>query len=99
MVVPDKEGLPRNVLVPHDAVRNEVACACNRLGDGRLAVSKVDPLQVLDDLTAIENVKIEARARLGNGPVRRKVAAPPGRYRVAGLHKIIGRHTTTGATG
>jgi len=72
MVVPNDETLPRHVLVPHDAVRNEVSCACDCLGDGRLAVGKVDPLQVLDDLIAVENVKIKARhasetARLGKG--------------------------------
>src|SRR3954463_13603014 len=37
MVVPDKEGLPRHVLVLHDAMRNEVSCACNRLREGRVA--------------------------------------------------------------
>src|SRR5215210_6392844 len=72
MAIPDAENLSRHILVLHDPVRNEVPCTCDRLRDGRLAVSKVDPLQVLDDLIAVENVKIKARhasetARLGKG--------------------------------
>ena len=61
MIVPDEKGLPRNVLVLHDPMRNEVSCAYDRFRDGCLAVGKVDPLQVLDDLIAIENVEIKAR--------------------------------------
>ena len=61
MIVPDEKGLPRHVLVLHDAVRNEVTGTCDRLSDGCLAVGKVDPLQDLDDLIAVENVEIKAR--------------------------------------
>ena len=44
----------------------------NGFRESRVEVSKVDPLQVLDDLIAVENVKIEARhasetARIGKG--------------------------------
>jgi hypothetical protein len=42
-------------------MRNEVTGTCDRLSDGRFAVGKVDSLQVLDDLTAVENVEIKAR--------------------------------------
>ena len=38
-------------------MRNEVSCACNRLREDRVAVRKVDPHQVLDDLITVENVK------------------------------------------
>ena len=75
VVVPDDERLPRHILVLHDPVRNEVSCACDRLRDSCLAVGKVDPLQVLEDLIAVENVKIEAghglkpySPRKGSGP-------------------------------
>ena len=59
MIVPDEEGLSRHVLVLHDPMRNEVACACGGFGDGRFEVCKVDPLRVLDDLIAVENVEIK----------------------------------------
>jgi hypothetical protein len=38
-----------------------VSCACDHFSKDRLAISKVDPLQVLDDLIPVENVEIEAR--------------------------------------
>ena len=65
MVVPDKEGLPRYVLVLHDAMRNEVSCACNRLREGRVAVRKVDPLQVLDDLITVQMTPTKDRTAVG----------------------------------
>jgi hypothetical protein len=40
---------------------NEVPCACDGLRDGCLAVGKVDPLQILDDLIVTGNIKVEAR--------------------------------------
>src|SRR5215217_651633 len=89
MVVPDEEGLPRHVLVLHDPMRNEVTGTCDRLGDGCLAVGKVDPLRVLDDLIAVENVEI----KVGHGlkPYNPgKVPAPPGRSRSLVLCKNIG---------
>jgi hypothetical protein len=35
-------------------MRNEVTGTCDRLRNGCLAVGKVDPLRVLDDLIAVE---------------------------------------------
>src|SRR3954467_5125868 len=60
MVVPNDESLPRHVLVLPDAARHEIACASDGLRESRVAVGKVDPLQVLEDLIAVENVKIKA---------------------------------------
>ena len=60
IAIPDAENLSRHILVLHDAVRNEVPCSCDRLRDGSLAVGKVDPLQVLHNLIAVENVEIKA---------------------------------------
>ena len=59
MIVPDEEGLSRHLLVPHDPMRNEVTCAFDGFCKSRVKVSKVDPLGVLDDLSTVENVKIE----------------------------------------
>src|SRR3954468_16375715 len=63
MVVPNDESLPRHVLVLPDAARHEIACASDGLRESRVAVGKVDPLQVLEDLIAVENVKIKSGAR------------------------------------
>src|SRR4051812_4833336 len=60
MVVPNDESLPRHILVLPDAARHEIACASDGLRESRVAVGKVDPLQVLEDLIAVENVKIKA---------------------------------------
>src|SRR3954451_21049590 len=64
MGVPNDESLPRRVLVLPDAARHEIACASDGLRESRVAVGKVDPLQVslqvLEDLIAVENVKIKA---------------------------------------
>src|SRR5215213_6488952 len=59
IAIPNAEDLSRHVLVLHDPVRNEVPCTCDRLSDGRLEIIKVDPLRVLDDLIAVENVEIK----------------------------------------
>ncbi len=40
---------------------NEVSCACDGFRESRVEIGKVDPLRVLDDLIAVENVKEEAR--------------------------------------
>src|SRR4051794_4231686 len=63
MVVPNDESLPRHVLVLPDAARHEIACASDGLRESRVAVGKVDPLQVLEDLIAVENVKIKGACR------------------------------------
>src|SRR3954451_13029723 len=60
IAIPDAENLSRHVLVPHDPFRNEVPCTCDRLREGHFTVGKVDPVQVLHNLIAVENVEIKA---------------------------------------
>src|SRR3954470_11816431 len=48
---------PDYVLVLPDPARHEVSCALDGCGHSRVAVGKVDPLQVRDDLLAVENVQ------------------------------------------
>src|SRR3954470_8386078 len=87
MSVADHERVPRYVLVLPDPARHEVSCALDGCGHSRVAVGKVDPLQVRDDLLAVESVKIEARhGRERCSP--RKGCGPPGKRRVAGLNRV-----------
>ena len=59
LAIPDAENLSRHVLVPHDPFRNEVTCTFDGFCKSHVKVGKVDPLRVLDDLIAVENVEIK----------------------------------------
>jgi len=74
MPVSDQEDVPGHVLVLPDAAGHEIACAFGYFCESRLEIGKVDPLLVWEDLITVEN-----------GPACQKVAAPPGKGRVAGL--------------
>lgn len=55
--IPDQERSGRQVFVLHDAIRNEVSCARDGLGDGRVEVGKILPICVFEDPAADQNIE------------------------------------------